>query len=242
MALQKKLQINNRVNWLKSLDALSKVSDSAIISIKDNVLSSLVTSEDNTLILYTEFTDLECEHNVNLNVPDLKKLNRVLDTLNTQEIELIINSNNLEYKGHALKFKYHLFEDGFLTKSQIKIDKILAFKHDISFSITKEVLQTLIRYSAYATETNKIYLFTENGSLKAELSDRARHNTDSISLTLGEVDFELDPLPINFDNIKLLTTNSNVFTFGINKEYGVTVIDIASDDIKLKYILTSLTQ
>lgn len=242
MAIQKKLKINNRIDWLKSLDALSKVSDTAILSLKDGILTSLVTSEDSTLILYTEFSGIECDYNTNLNIPDIKKLNRVVDTLNTSEVEFILNTNNLEYKGNALKFKYHLFEDGFLTKPPVKIEKILAFPHDVSFSITKELLQSIIKYSVYATETNKVYLFTEDGLLKVELTDRARHNTDSISMSLGPVDFELSPIPINFDNIKLLSTPTNVINFGINKEHGVTVVDIESEDIKLKYILTSLTQ
>jgi hypothetical protein len=85
-------------------------------------------------------------------------------------------------------------------------------------------------------------LYTEDGRLKGELTDRARHNTDVFAIDLGEVDFELSPLPLNFDNIKLLSFISDDINFGINTEYGVTVIDILNNTIKLKYIITSLTQ
>jgi hypothetical protein len=44
------------------------------------------------------------------------------------------------------------------------------------------------------------------------------------------------------DNIKLLSTIGNIIDVGVNTQYGVCVFDMQANDIKLKYIVTSLTQ
>jgi len=76
----------------------------------------------------------------------------------------------------------------------------------------------------------------------AELTDRARHNTDNFTLSVCNADFTLDPIPVNLDNIRLLSVIDEEFTVRVNTEYGVVVFDIQSNDIKLKYIISALTQ
>jgi hypothetical protein len=244
MEYQRKLKIHNRIDCIKYLEAVSKINESTILSTDQNLglVTSLVSSADNTLILYSELGDTDVNYTGTINIPDIKKLTRVIDSVDTKEIDLNINSNNIEYKGKALKFKYHLYEDGFLVKPSINIDKIKSFTYNINFTLKKDIFNSVIRGSAFASETNKLYLYTENGRLKGELTDRARHNTDVFALDLGEADFTLSPLPLNFDNIKLLSFIGDDINFGINTEYGVTIIDISNNNIKLKYIITSLTQ
>ena len=244
MELQRKLRIQSRLDCIKYLEAISKINESTILSADQNLglISSLVSSADNTLILYSELSDIEVNYNGSINIPDIKKLTRVVDSIDTKDIDLSVNSNNIEYKGKSLKFKYHLYEDGFLTKPSINIDKIKSFSYNIKFVLKKDQINSIIKGSTFASETNKLYLYTESGRLKGELTDRARHNTDVFAIDLGEVDFELSPIPLNFDNIKLLSFISDDINFGINTEYGVTVIDILNNNIKLKYIITSLTQ
>ncbi len=75
-----------------------------------------------------------------------------------------------------------------------------------------------------------------------ELTDRARHNTDNFTIGLGEVDFTLDPIPLNLDNVRLLTNINDEFVVKVNTEYGVVVFDIEDKDTKLKYIISALTQ
>jgi hypothetical protein len=61
-------------------------------------------------------------------------------------------------------------------------------------------------------------------------------------MCIGQVEQELAPIPINFDNVRLLNNISGEFTVSINKEFGVVVFDQVAEDIKLKYIVSSLTQ
>jgi len=244
MVNQRELKLQNRIDCIKYLEAISKINESTILNANQDLglISSLVSSADNTLILYSELSNIEVNYNGSINIPDIKKLIRVVDSIDTKDVNLLINSNNIEYKGKSLKFKYHLYEDGFLTKPSINIDKIKNFNYNVKFTLKKDTINSIIKGSTFASETNKLYLYTEDGRLKGELTDRARHNTDVFAIDLGEVDFELSPLPLNFDNIKLLSFISDDINFGINTEYGVTVIDILNNTIKLKYIITSLTQ
>ncbi len=104
------------------------------------------------------------------------------------------------------------------------------------------MLNQIFKGSTFASETNKIYFYTEDGQLMAELTDRARHNTDNITIAIQKADFDLNPTPINFDNIRLLTSINKTFDISINTEYGVVVFDNLLANIKLKYIISSLTQ
>lgn len=240
---KQKLKIQSRADWLRFLDALSKINNSAIVSVSESgTLTSLVSSPDNNLILYGEMTGVESTLNTTLNIPDISKLSRVVDGINTESVEFTINNNNLEYKGSNIKFKYHLFDEGFLSKPNINLAKIQELKCDVEFSFTKQILTTIIKGSSFATDTNKVYIFTEDGQLKAELTDRSRHNTDMYALTLGDVNFDLDPVILNLDNIKLLACIDDKINFSVNTSYSVNIVDISNNNTKLKYILASLTQ
>ena len=239
---KRQLEVANKAEFLKLLDAISKINDSGVIlDIKKDSISSLVASIDSTLILCSEYKTSSVFEDT-INVPDVKKLRNVLDTIEDSNILLEINSNNLQYKGSGVKFKYHLFEEGFITKPSINLDKINSFKFDVEFKLNKNTLQRLFKGSTFASETNKIYFYTEDGNLMAELTDRARLNTDNFTLSLGKIDIDLKPIPVNLDNIRLLSIINEEFNVSINTEYGVVVFDIEDKDIKLKYIISALTQ
>ena len=237
----RKLKIQSKSDFVRYIDSFSKISDSFIIEVNESHLTTLAASPDNTLILYGEHS-CESSFRTNLNIPDSKKLTRVLDTVNAEEVVLTLNSNNIEYKGSNIKFKYHLFEDGFLTKPSLSIEKIKKFTFDISFQLTKQTVQSITKGSSFATETNKLYFYTEGDQLIAELTDKARHNTDCFSMSLGIVDFNLSPIAINFDNIRLLTILDSTLDVNINTQYGVVVITSKNDKTELSYIISSLTQ
>lgn len=238
-----KLKIQSRIDWLRFLDAISKINNSAIVSVSDSgTLTSLVSSPDQNLILYGEINNVSSTINATLNIPDINKLMRVVDNINTESIEFTLNNNSIEYKGSGVKFKYHLFDDGYLSKPAINVNKVMELKCDVNFKFTKQVLTSIIKGSSFATDTNKVYLFTDGTDLRAELTDRSKHNTDMYSLTLGTVDFELDPVILNLDNVRLLHCIDDVIHFGINTNVGVNIVDICNSSTKLKYIITTLTQ
>ena len=245
---QRKLSLKSPEKFVAFLDSLSKISESAIVQLDSDKTTSLVASTDNTLILHAEYA-AGTDFTSTLNVPDVKKLTNVLKTVGfDDEIDLTVNSNNLEYKGNGVKFKYHLFDEGFLSKPGLNIDKINAFEFDMDFKVDANILNQIFKGAVFASETNKLYFYTEENKggegyrLMAELTDRARHNTDNFTMCIGKVDVELEPIPVNFDNIRLLNNISGEFTVRVNKDFGVVVFEQAAEDIKLKYIVSSLTQ
>tara|TARA_A100001515_G_C4531511_1_gene197092 strand:- start:110 stop:832 length:723 start_codon:yes stop_codon:yes gene_type:complete len=236
------LKLKSKNEYLKYLDTVSKIIDTGVIfEIKENKLVSLASSLDSTLILHSEYTS-DFNFSDTLNIPDVKKLRHVLDTIEEESIAIEVNNNNLQYSGNGVKFKYHLYEEGFITKPNINIDKINKFKFDVNFALNKATIQRLFKGSTFASETNKIYFYTENKNLMAELTDRARHNTDNFTLSLGKVDFELEPIAVNLDNIRLISLLNDDIRVKINTEYGVVVFDIEENNIKLRYIISALTQ
>jgi|TARA_R110000824_G_scaffold280668_2_gene468762 hypothetical protein len=239
--MEKKLLIKNPDEFLKFLDCNSKISDSSILEVASDKISSLASSADNTLILHSEYT-ADTGFDDTLNIPDLKKLYRVIDTIQSEDITLQVNTNNIEYNGSGIKFKYHLFDEGFLSKPNLNLEKINSFKFDVTFNINKDTIQQVFKGSTFASETNKLYFYTDNGNIMAELTDKARHNTDKFSISLGKADFNLKPIPVNFDNIRLLSIINNDINVSINTEYGVIIFDIEQNNIKLKYIISALTQ
>ena len=240
--MAKTLKLKNKGEYLKFLDAVSRINDTGVIlDIKEDKLSSLVSSLDSTLILHGVYKS-NFEFEDTLNIPDVKKLRYVLDTIEEESIHLDINSNNLQYSGNGVKFKYHLYEEGFITRPNINLEKISKFKFNVNFNLNKATIQRLFKGSTFASETNKIYFYTENNLLMAELTDRARHNTDNFTLSLGSVDFSLEPISINLDNMRLISLLNDDIRVKINTEYGVVVFDIEDSDIKLRYIISALTQ
>jgi len=240
--MAKTLKLKSKGEYLKFLDAVSKINDTGVIlDIEKSKLSTLVSSLDSTLILHGTY-ESSFEFEDSLNVPDVKKLRHVLDTIEGESMCIDVNANNLQYNGNDVKFKYHLYEEGFITKPNINLDKINKFKFDVTFDLNKNTIQRLYKGSTFANETNKIYFYTDGNLLMAELTDRARHNTDNFTLSLGEVNFNLDPICINLDNMRLLSLLNDDIKVKINTEYGVVVFDIEDNDIKLRYIISALTQ
>ncbi len=241
------LKVKSQDEFLGFLKSLSKISESAIITVDREKISTLIADDTGTLILHAEL-DMESGFFDTLNVPDVRKLTSVIDTVRTEdELKITVNSNNLEYRGNGMKFKYHLFDEGFLTKPSLNLGKINDFKFDVVFGIDQKQLSMIAKGSTFADQTNKIYLYTEANEdgggnvLRAELTDKARHNTDNFTLGLGTVDFDLEPVPINYDNIRMLTCLGGAFRVSVNKEYGVVTFECRDGNTRLKYILSSLT-
>jgi hypothetical protein len=235
------LKLESKSEFVKFIDAFALVNDSFIADITPEKISIITSAADNTLFLFGEYS---CDTGITttINIPDSKKLVRVLENIDTTDLKLKVNTNNIEYNGSQLKFKYHLYEEGFLTKPAISVEKITSFKADITFTLSKAMLQKIFKGSSFATNTNKLYFYTDTGTLYAELTDRAKHNTDSYSLAIADVDFNLEPIPVNINNIRLLSLIDAEIKVNINTQYGVIFITIQTDNIKLTYFINTLIQ
>lgn len=206
-------------------------------------MSTIVSSADNTLILYACLKGVN-EGDHTLNVPDLNKLARVTECITEDEINFKLHSNHLDYSSKEIKFKYHLFDDNFLSSPPIKVDKIKNFTTDFSFDLSKDEFNKIIKGSTFTTDTNKLYFLKDGNDLCVELTDKARHNTDSFTFKVGSnIQGELTKqLPINFDNFVLINNIVDKVKVSINTTFSVLLFDVEIDDLYCRYIISSLTQ
>jgi hypothetical protein len=239
-----KLKIKNRKDFITNiLNPISNLSDSTIIKIEKNKISNITASQDATLVLYSE-TECDSDGEKNLNIPDIKKLVRVVECIDVDELQFDINSNNLQYSSDSFKFKYHLLEDGLMKLPSINIKKINELKFDTIFKVPEQKLTALFKGASFTTETNKLYIYFENNKIYAELGDKNRQNSDNFQTVIADTytGAALNKnIPINFDTFRLINfSKSSDIEFYININYGVLKISLTKGNTKLIYIVSAL--
>ena len=233
-------QLSLNENFVQFLKAVNKINDAAILAISPDTLTSLVGNPDNTCFVYATMPCKATFSNT-LNIPSIVKLTKALDHVRG-EIDFVVNNNNIEYKSSLVRFKYHLLDNGILSQPLINIKKIQSVDFDVSFTIGPQSLVELCKASTFASDSNKLYLSCDGKVLNAELTDKARHNIDSIAMVIGEHNQPFDNLPINLDFVRSLNFNNNSsIAVKINTQLGVVTIDILNDGYKLKYITSAFT-
>lgn len=231
----------NTEDFKNFLEGLSKVSDSAILNLENDRIYAISASEDRSMFLWST---LEWDSNIKqtLNLPSVKKLSKSLNLTTGSVVEFELNSNNLEYKGSKVKFKYHLYSDGILVAPKLTLTKIESLQYEYEFEVSKDFLSSLIKQSSVFKDTKKLYIFTEDNKLYWSLADKTQMNTDVLTVEGEDVDFEMDDFILNLDNIQLLSFgDAKSFTFKINK-MGIGNITLKNGNVELNYILSSLTK
>ena len=223
------------------LQSLAKISDTSILEVKSDETYSIAASDDRSMFLWSSLEgDFDVE--TTLNLPSLSRLSKLLDMVGSTDISFTLNKNNLEYKSKIAKFKYHLYDDGILAKPKITLAKIKTLTFDYEFEVSKSFLKTLLSNSSIFKDTNKLYIYTEDDHLVWSLADRTMQNTDTLTIVGEPVDFEMDEFILNLDNVRLIDFGeSDKAKFEVSKN-GIGKIGIESGNIKLNYIVSSLTK
>lgn len=239
------LILNDKIGFINNfLKPINRFSETAVLNLAGDKITSLVSSADNTTVLYAQYLlDKQYDDSKTLNIPNIDKFINSLKVIDDNNVELILNSNNIQYKTSTLKFKFHLYEDGILSSPKINIDKVNSFKNDVNFEIESSVLNRLIKSSLITPEINKVYLYTEDNKIHAELTDRTISNSDMFSFCLVE-NYDgpslSNPIPLMLDPIRALSSLNAGATVGINNEYGIAQFKIHTNQSILHYIITSL--
>jgi hypothetical protein len=239
------LKIADREKFLNNfLIPLSKISDSAVVKIDKEKITSLVSTSDNTVIVFSEYIESENISFKTLNIPDLKKLCRVISCIEEKSIELDISSNFIGYKSSNVRFKYYLFDDNIISSPKLNIDKLKAFEFDGKFSFTYNSLLGLIKGSSITTETNKVYLSVKDNIVYGELTDKMRPNVDSYGINISSsyegTQFAV-PVPLNFEVFRIISSmRFNEINSQIITKLGVVTFDLTFDIAKFKFIISAL--
>ena len=241
------LTVKNKREFISNfLGSISTLNDTCVLKIENDVLVTTLMSSDTTLALYAE-TPVKCDGSKNLNIPDLKKFMRVLDSVNIADdgdINFNITNNSIKFSNETHRFTYHLLEDGIVKSPPINMKRINEIVFDTGFQISEIDLSNLLKGGSFATETNKLYIFCEGNKVHAELGDRSRHNSDNFQCILSKEytgNALSKPIPINFETFRLINFNKcKEFTVNVNSKLGVLKISLTKGNTKLIYIVSAL--
>lgn len=240
------LNITDKEKFLNNfIGPLSKVSDSAVLKVQKGGITSLIATSDNTIIISADYLDEQIDVEKILNIPDLKKLNRVLSCIEDIKLSLDISSNNISYNSSILRFKYHLYDDNIINTPKINLDKLSALSFDGKFTLGHNTVVSLIKGSSISTDTNKLYISVKNNSVFGELTDKTRSNVDSYGIKISDnyegIQFAL-PIPLNFEIFRIISSmrfkdvSANLIT-----KMGVLTLDLELENAKFKFLISALS-
>ena len=240
------LKIKNKKDFVSNfLGPVSNLNDMCVLKIANSKIECTIAGADSTIVckaiadIETDITD-----SATLNIPDLRKLIRVLEIIPEQDVELKINNNNIAYNKNGYKFKFHLLDDGFVKLPNINVDKVNQLDFNTTFISPENSLTTLFKGSSFTTETTKLYMYTEDNNLVGELGDKTRHNTDNFVCSIAnEYEGNALPkaLPVNFESFRLLSfAYSNKIHFKINTKMGVITCSFKKGNVDLIYVISAL--
>lgn len=232
----------------KLLEPINRITESCVLTITKDYCYTVATSQSGDIILYSK---LNCaSKNVtdefHINIPNVKKLIQVFECIDDSFIDLKVESNHLAYTSPTIKFKYFLLEDGIIERPPIKVEKIEALQFDCNFELTEKKLAEVSRGRNFSVETEKIYFYTKDKSVFAELADQTIQNTDSITFQVADSfsGSELKQmLPLNVDILRLISgLKTSKVKVSVNTTNKVLLFEIASPEHVIKFIISSLVK
>jgi hypothetical protein len=239
------LSITNKDNFLNNfLSPLSKITDSAVISVNKGKITSLISTSDNTIIVDANYSDDKIDVKKTLNIPDLKKLFRVISCIDEDNFDLDISSNFIGYSSKNVRFKYHLYDDGIISSPKLNVEKLKTFSFDGSFTLPYAAVVNLVKGSSISTETNKIYISVKDKIVFGELTDKTRANIDSYGIQVADnydgTQFAL-AIPLNFEIFRIISSMrfKELQTQLITK-MGVLTFDLNLDNAQFKFVVSAL--
>lgn len=239
------LSITNRELLLNEfLVPLSKISDNAVLKCDNGSITTTIATSDNTIIAHSQYNDKAVAVTKTLNIPDLKKLVRVLSCLNETEIKFDVSSNFLGYSSNETRFKIHLYDDGIISLPRLNFEKLKTIKFDGKFSIKNTSISSLIKGSTITTDSNKIYLATNKNVVRGDLTDMSRANIDSYGMNIAD-DYEGNnistPMPLNFEVFRIISSMKfSSINANINTSMNIVLFDIQQTDSSIKLVVSAL--
>lgn len=236
----------NKTEFIKDvLSPISCLNDRAVISLSEVGATSIINNTENNIILYLT-VNIPSTEKIELNIGDIKKLSRALDCVDQEQLIFDFSPGMIKYETDDIAFKYHLLQPGLIQKHTIDINKIKALDFDTCFEITGEVFGKIVRATSFATDTNKIYFYTRDNQVYANLTDYTMSQSDLIGFKVSEgfSGMELKTeLPLSIETFKLLQINkSKNIKVSINTKLKILVFDISNKISDLKYIVSGLVK
>lgn len=226
------------INFLKSIAIFN---DRAVFEQHDN---TLVAKTANSEIAYKgvfkniQFNNIQAP--IKLNVPNISQLCNFINSLKDENVLFQYKGSYLKYTSKQLRLKYQLLDDGIISSCKLNIDKALKLDFDVSFSLAKDDINNIIKLLSYGPTESKIYFYTENNSLYADVADKEKTNTNETSWCLKEnIDCTFKDMIIPAETFRILNTiNFDSIDIQINTKLYIMVASIKTNDYDVYYVIT----
>jgi hypothetical protein len=242
------INLDKEIFVQKFLLPISKLTDHVSLIPKENLLLAICASNDGSVVLLATLK-LEIsfpESLSRLNLPDVKKFVRLLDCVEDSTICLQIKDNHIHYQTPQFKFNYFLLEDVYMQKCPVNPEKINSLTYDSEFTLSNIKFQELLRGSSIATDSDKLYFYTKDEEVYAELNDYERQNINNLTYLISK-SFKGTPIkngiPLNLENIRLLAgLRVDSFRVKINNTLKVTLFECLDENVSVKFIISALVK
>lgn len=228
------------------INNISKLTDSCILQFKDKSVSCITSNSDNTIINFSKYTqDTSFSNNeFKINLPDVKKLIKILSCINDKTVTLNYDKNNISYSNKTFKFRYHLLDEGIISSPKINVEKISSLNFNSNFNISKMDISNILKASSIALDITKLYIFTENDNVFCDFTDNSRHNVDSIAFKISdklEGEIIKTPVPINFEVVRVISSiKTNQINVKYNNKIGTFLFELEDSNYLSKYVISAL--
>lgn len=238
------LTINDKKIFVRGfLQPISKISDSCVIVVADTGLQCIASTPDASIILSTRLQQkIDTEKQLNLNISDIRKVIKAIECIEKDTFTLDIDRNNIGYSSKEVRFKYHLLEDNIISIPKVNVEKLDDLNFPINFTIQYKALIELLRGSTFTTESNKIYLYSQDGIIYADLTDKSRQNVDSFTIPIyeGYAGDNFSGICLTFELVRIISgVRVKQLNCKINPKLGVVLFEIDDGQIIAKYITSS---
>jgi hypothetical protein len=236
----------------KLLKPINRLTESCVLKTRSNLLDSICTSQDNSVILYaTCKLPMEIDE-ISLNIINIKKFLTGLECLGDDgEFTLKILKNSIKCQskndetGENTHFKYHLVDDGIIKESPVKKESLATLSFDTEFEISLQKIRQIMSAYSFVSDVTKIYFYTKDGKVYAEIDDRTMQNVDNVSLLIASdyKGIDIDPISIKIEVFKSLVSSKYPVKVKINDKLKVFVFNSKEDEnVELKYIVSALVK
>jgi hypothetical protein len=234
----------------KLLKPVNRLTESCVLRTGTDSIYTLCTSQG--VILYAITKVPGATESTKLNIISIKKFLTGLECLGDDNFKISYNQNCITCSsssndsGENTKIKYHLVDDGIIKESVINIEKIVSLSFDTVFEIPVSKVKQIMSAYSFVNEVNKIYFYTKDGKVFADVDDKTMPNIDNVSL-IASNEFsgnEINvPLSLKIEIFKLLATSKTSIKVKINDEFKVFVFETQEDEnTQLKYIISALVK
>lgn len=237
----------------KLLKPVNRLAESCVLNIEGKELFTICTSVDNSVILLAK-TELPIDvDKTKLNIINIKKFMTGLDCLGDDgDFKLLYNQNNIicrsinEATGENTHFKYHLVDDNIIKESTVSRESIVKLNFDTIFELSLSKIKQIMSAYSFGTDVNKIYFYTKDNNVYADIDDKTLQNIDNVSLQVSN-DFQGEPinnpLSLKIEVFKNLATSKNPIKVKINNQFKVFIFQTQEDqNTELKYIISALVK